>query len=164
MERDQWMTEVVKRLNHLIQLDFDAAGTYHQALGHCDDTAARTDLMSFLVDHERHITNTMRVIRELGGTPIDVHRDFKGAVLEGMTKLRSYSGTLGALRAMRMNEKITNRTYDRSANIYMPPLAVALVLEGLADERKHLTTIEMHIDRLARRGATIPVDQVGLRT
>ena len=147
-DHDKWINKVVDHLNKLIQLDYDAALTYKDALVHVDDAFVRADLEMFLRDHERHIMELTTIVRDLGGHPIEVHRDLKGAVLESLTKLRSRSGTLGALRAMRMNEKLTNRVYDREAGIYMPPIAQAIVMENLEDERRHLASIQGHIDRL----------------
>lgn len=147
-EHDRWIAKVCDQLNKLIQLDFDAACTYKEALLHIDDPIARADLHSFLADHERHVMEVTTIVRDLGGTPITAHRDFKGAVLETMTRLRS-RGTLGALRAMRMNEKLTNRSYDKALDLYMPPLGQAIVLENLKDERRHLAAIEAHIERLS---------------
>ena len=147
-EHDSWIAKVCDHLNKLIQLDYDAAQTYKLALEHIDDPLVWSDLQAFLRDHERHIMELSGIVRDLGGTPIDAHRDFKGVLLEGMTKLRSRTGTLGALRAMRMNERLTNRVYDRAADIYMPPIGQAIVMENLGDERRHLAAIEAHIDRL----------------
>jgi rubrerythrin len=147
-DHDKWIGKVVDHLNKLIQLDYDASLTYKDALVHVDDAFVRADLEMFLRDHERHVMELTSIIRDLGGEPIEVHRDFKGALLESMTKLRSRSGTLGALRAMRMNEKLTNRVYDREAGVYMPPIAQAIVMENLEDERRHLAAIQSHIDRL----------------
>lgn len=147
-EHDQWIAKVCDQLNKLIQLDVDAACTYREAISHIEDASARVDLESFLFDHERHIMELTSVIRDLGGTPIEAHRDFKGALLEGMTRLRS-RGTLGALRAMRMNERLTNRTYERALDTYMPPIGQAITIENLKDERRHLNAIEAHIARLA---------------
>src|SRR3954468_17973632 len=112
-KHDRWIHSVCDQLNKLVQLDVDAACTYREALVHVDEYDVRLDLQGFLADHERHIRQLGEVIRALGGTPIEAHRDFKGALLEGMTKLRS-RGTLGALRAMRTNERLTNRTYDHA--------------------------------------------------
>ena len=147
-EHDKWIANVCDHLNKLIQLDFDASKTYLLALEHCDDVEVRADLQAFLRDHERHVMELTSIVRDLGGTPIELHRDFKGALLEGMTRLRSRSGTLGALRAMRTNEKFTNRAYDKASSEYMPPLGQAIVMENLADERRHLAAIEAHIERL----------------
>lgn len=147
---DRWITKVCEQLNKLILLDFDAAGTYREALVHIEDPGARSDLHAFLGDHERHVLELTQVVRDLGRMPVEAHRDVKGMILEGMTKLRSRS-TLGALRAMRMNEWLTNRIYDRSAEFFMPPIGQAIVLENLADERRHLAAIESHISRLSGR-------------
>jgi rubrerythrin len=146
-DHDQWIAKVCEHLNKLIQTDVDAACSYREAIAHVDDASARYDLETFLFDHERHIMELTSVIRDLGGNPIQAHRDFKGAVLEGMTKLRS-RGSLGALRAMRTNERLTNRTYDRALDRYMPPSGQAIVIENLKDERRHLNAIEGHIARL----------------
>ena len=62
--------------------------------------------------------------------------------------LNAMGGTVGALRAMRTNEKLTNRSYDKALDFYMPPLGQAIVLENLKDERRHLATIEAHLERL----------------
>jgi hypothetical protein len=150
-KHDQWIAKVCDHLNKLIQLDYDAAGTYREALLHVDDPAVRSDLHTFLGDHERHVMELTSIIRDLGGTPIEAHRDFKGVILEGMTRLRS-RGTLGALKAMRMNEKLTNRAYEKASEVYMPPIGQAIVMENLNDERRHLAAIEAHIDRLEGNG------------
>jgi len=147
-KHDEWIAKVCDHLNKLIQLDYDASCTYREALLHVDDPAVRSDLHAFLGDHERHVMELTQIVRDLGGSPIAAHRDFKGRVLEGMTRLRSRS-TLGALRAMRTNEKLTNRAYDKACEVYMPPLGQAIVMENQSDERRHLAVIEAHIDRLS---------------
>jgi rubrerythrin len=159
-DHNQWIAKVCDHLNKLIQIDVDAACSYREAIAHVDDASARYDLESFLHDHERHIMELTSVVRDLGGNPIEAHRDFKGALLEGMTKLRS-RGSLGALRAMRMNERLTNRTYDRALDRYMPPIGQAIVVENLKDERRHLHAIEEHIARLTNTPIVdiVPRDQ-----
>jgi hypothetical protein len=157
-EHDRWISKVCDHLNKLIQLDYDAAGTYREAIRHVTDPSARIDLESFLFDHERHVMELSRVIRDLGGTPIEAHRDLKGALLEGMTRLRS-RGTLGALRAMRMNERLTNRTYDHALDVFMPPIGQVIVLENFRDERRHLAAIEAHIGRIAGKHVEVVPDR-----
>jgi len=143
--------DVIEHLNELIQLDFDAARTYEQALEHVDDPRVRDDLEAFRADHERHIAELTHVIEDLGGEAEDIQRDVKGVLLEGMTKLRSATGTIGALKAMRMNEKLTNRTYEKAVRAELPPLALGTVRRNLEDERRHLAAIEAHLGRLGER-------------
>ena len=140
---------LVEKLNDLIKLDFDAIVTYNHAIEHADDAHVRHDLELFRADHERHIGNLAKVIRACDGTPIDVHRDLKGVVLEGITTLRSRNGTLGALRAMRDNERFTNYTYRRASRIALAPIARVVVDQNYADEQRHLAVIQSHIERMS---------------
>ena len=139
---------LVHRLNSLVQLDFDAIASYEHAIEHCDDARVRRDLELFRGDHQRHIADLGKVIHALDGRPIDVHLDLKGVVLEGLTTVRSYGGTLAALRAMRTNERFTNYSYRKTASIALAPIARIVVAQNYADEQRHLAMIEAHIDRM----------------
>ncbi len=147
------MKDIVKALNELVQLDYDASKTYEQALEHIDDDLVRGDLRAFREDHLRHITELSAAIRDLGGEPIEPKRDVKGLVLESVTRLRAARGTAGALKAMRTNEKLTNRSYDKAAELSLPPAARGIVLANLDDERRHLAAIEAHIARVTAKPA-----------
>jgi rubrerythrin len=140
--------EIVDHLNDLRQLDYDAVQTYEIAIGAVDEDAVREDLAAFKRDHERHITDLGRVIAAHGGTPEELSRDVKGVLLEGLTKLRSVTGTLGALKAMRMNEQLTNRRYDEAVELALPADVLSIVSANREDERRHLAAIESHIDRI----------------
>jgi len=140
---------LVHKLNALIQLDFDAIVSYEHAIEHCDDRQVAHDLEAFRIDHQRHIYDLARAIRALDGTPIDVHRDLKGVVAESITTLRSRSGTLGALRAMRTNERFTNYTYRRAWNTAVAPIARVVIDQNYADEQRHLSVIQSHIERMS---------------
>ena len=136
-------------LNDLIQLDFDAVQAYKQAIEKIDDVVARSDLEVFQADHQRHIVELSQAVRMMGGEPEKVGRDLKGLLLEGLTALRSVTGTLGALRAMRTNERLTNRAYERALQEKLPSAAREVVLKNREDERRHLASIEVHIERLS---------------
>lgn len=139
---------LIHELNELIQLDCDASRTSEVALEYVDDEVARADLRCFMQDHLQHITDLRPAIAELGGTAIQPCRDLSGVLLEGMTKLRSVTGTLGALSAMRMNEQLTNRSYEKAMTEELPPEVRVVVERNLADERRHLAVIRAHLDRL----------------
>ena len=146
-EQPQNLDDLIDELNDLIRLDFDAVRAYDQAIEKIEDDDARDDLQQFKLDHERHITDLSEVVRSLGGTPED-GPDLKGVLLEGMTALRSVTGTLGALKAMRMNEKLTNRTYAKAVERPMPEHVRDVVMKNREDERRHLIGIKAHIARL----------------
>jgi rubrerythrin len=142
--------EIIKTLNDLIQLDYDAIKAYDQALDRVDeaDEEVRSDLELFKLDHERHVTDLAQVVRDLGGQHEEASRDVKGVLLEGLTALRSVTGTVGALKAMRMNEKLTNKSYAKASELQLSPIARMVVDRNLADERRHLAAIQTHIARL----------------
>ena len=140
--------ELVRKLNDLIQLDFDAIVSYDHAIEHCDEAQVRRDLELFRGDHMRHIADLGKVIRALDGEPINAHRDLKGIVLEGITTVRSLGGTVSALRAMRTNEKLTNRTYRKAADLALAPIARVVIDQNYADEMRHLAVIQAHIERM----------------
>jgi rubrerythrin len=152
----------IKALNELIQLDYDASKTYERALSSIGskDEVVRADLQAFMEDHLRHIRDLSRLVAELGGRPLDPKRDAKGVLLEVMTKLRGTTGTVGALKAMRTNEKLTNRTYERAVSAGYAPEVQPLIATHLADERRHLAGIEAHILRLTGEGLTIEEEDV----
>jgi demethoxyubiquinone hydroxylase (CLK1/Coq7/Cat5 family) len=66
----------------------------------------------------------------------------KGYLIEGFTALRSMTGTEGALKAMRTNEKITNKNYDKALSQDLPADVAAIVRRNRDDERRHLEYIE----------------------
>ena len=157
--------DIVKALNDLRQLDYDAIQTYEHALKHCDDDlVVKADLLSFKLDHERHIVELDVVIAAHGGAPIELHRDMKGLLLEGLTALRSVTGTLGALKAMRTNEKHTNATYDAAMEKAFPRDVLLVIVAALDDERRHLAAIEAHIERIEEDERTEEADRADHHT
>ena len=63
-----------------------------------------------------------------------------------MTALRSAFGNESALKAMRSNEEVTNKTYDDAlAEKAMPVHIRELVSKNRDDERKHLAYIEQRL-------------------
>jgi rubrerythrin len=150
---------VIEHLRALIRLDFDASRSYEQALEYVDDETVRQDFESFRRDHERHIVELTSVVEDLGVKVEEVTRDIKGVVLESMTKLRSITGTLGALRAIRTNEKLSSIVYAKANRLDLPPLALETVTRALEDEKRHEAAIEDHIARVAAEEQQIEVPQ-----
>jgi rubrerythrin len=142
-------TEILKELTSLCHLDIDAIHAYDQALKHVDVTHIKTQLTGFRDDHHRHVKDLSEIIRRLGGQPPSFSPDFKGFLIQGMTSARSMTGTEGALKAMKTNEQLTNRNYNKAAGMAFPSDIKTVVERGLADERRHLATIEQWIQTSA---------------
>jgi uncharacterized protein (TIGR02284 family) len=138
--------ETIKTLSDLCQLDIDAVYAYEQAIERIDHSEIRSNLESFKADHERHMNDLSQAIRDLGADPPERKRDFKGFLLEGFTALRGITGTEGALKAMRSNEKLTNRNYEDALSKDLPADVRELVRRNREDERRHLTYIERALE------------------
>jgi uncharacterized protein (TIGR02284 family) len=127
----------IKHLSSLIQLDVDAIQAYNQAIENTDVPEVRERLVEFRDDHERHVLNLSDEVRALGGEPPERKRDVKGFFIESFTAIRSRS-TEGALKAMRMNEELINRTYEKALAAELTDNARRLVREAYEDEQSHL--------------------------
>lgn len=138
-------SEVVNLLNDLIHLDIDAVRAYGQAIDNIKDTSARDMLVGFRGDHERHVNDLSAMVRNYGGEPAE-RPDLKGVLLEGMTAIRSAMGEVPALRAMRDNERLTNRRYAKALETPgLPDEVRSLIAANREDERRHLAWIEARV-------------------
>jgi rubrerythrin len=135
--------EIARKLSSLAQLDIDAEHAYGQAIDEIKEVAIRDRLSEFREDHKRHVAELIVAIRELGETPPEYKRDTKGFLMEGFTAIRSKTGTEGALKAMRSNEKTTSKTCEKARSWEVPQSVKALIEKNCADERRHLEYV-MH--------------------
>ena len=141
MERD----ELVRKLRALVKVDMDAVRAYDRAIEETDVPAVKKRFQSYRDDHQRHIRELSEVIRESGGEIPDMKQGIRGFLVRGFTDIRSRSGTYGALRAMRSNEKYTNIKYEDAAEWETGPLLKEIMFRNLDDERRHLNYIEQEI-------------------
>lgn len=134
---------LIKKLSKLVQLDIDTVEAYEQAIKRIDFAIIKNNLRRFRDDHKHHIAEINQLIISLGGNAVKETTDLKGILLEGLTVLRSMSGTEGALKAMKGNENLTNRTYDEVIALNELPEKVQLqLMKNRNDDRRHLAYIE----------------------
>ena len=136
-------------MNDLIQLDVDAFYAYSEVIKNITEIDIQQKMKEFQKDHERHIKDLSMELKELGGTPIKHNRDLKGFVIEGMTALRSLTGTKGALKAMVMNEGITNKKYKDALSYHGFTQEVRTLIQlNLNDEKRHLEYVKEKLKEL----------------
>lgn len=129
-------------LGNLAQLDIDASYAYTQALKNIEDKEIYNNIKDFRTDHEKHIQDLNKIMQFYGGTEYKKQRDLKGFLIEGFTLLRSSTGTIGALKAMETNEKITNKIYkDTLDKNYFPTDVRVIIEKNYNDEKRHLRYI-----------------------
>ncbi len=132
----------VEKLRSLAQLDVDAVGAYDAAIARVKEPLVRERLNEFRVDHVRHVQDLNAFIRRLGGEPVELRPDLKGAAMKGLTAMSSMMGTEAALVAMLGNEEFTNRAYDLAVNFEWSPEVRTLIEKNRRDEERHITWIK----------------------
>jgi uncharacterized protein (TIGR02284 family) len=137
----QDIDKLIEKLNDLIALDIDAVNAYETAIKRVEASDVRERLRGFQQDHERHI-------RDLSGCVVDLHgkprqkADTKGFFLKSFTAITSMMGDKAALAAMKGNEQLINRGYDKALEENWPPSVRTVIERNRADERKQLAFIE----------------------
>ncbi|WP_434386932.1 ferritin-like domain-containing protein [Melittangium boletus] len=135
------MKPEVEKLRSLAQLDVDAVGAYDAALARVREPLVRERLNEFRADHVRHVRDLNTFIVELGGEPLELRPDLKGAAMKGLTAMTSLMGTEAALMAMLGNEEITNRVYEMALHFEWSAPVRRLVQSHRRDEERHITWI-----------------------
>ncbi|HBA90037.1 MAG TPA: ferritin [Geobacter sp.] len=134
-------TEMLDKLNELIQLDVDAVEAYDHAVKHVDKDIKKR-FSAFQDDHRAHIRNLSELVQQLGGKPVHPSPDLKGYLMEGLTALMSLTGTGSALEAMKTNERKIYWKYDQAVQLDFPEDVMKLLRINHAQEARHLTYIE----------------------
>lgn len=143
-------------LHSLIELDFDAIEAYQTAIDRVDDAQVRVALEDFRSDHVRHVHELSRELSELGREP-PAGPNLKSVLTQGKVVLATISGDKGILRAMRSNEKETNRAYEKATERADLSTDLAVKLSNnLADERRHLNWIEDQLTTLGGVDEDLP--------
>lgn len=133
---------MLDRLNSLIQLDIDATYCYDEAIKRTEDRDIAATLQTYRGDHEKHIDDLSEIVTGNGGKAPKRTPDMQGLLLQGITALRSVTGTEGALKAMEMNEKKTNEEYGKAQDWDVSPSIHAVLERDLDDEKRHLEFVQ----------------------
>jgi rubrerythrin len=140
--------DLIEALSLLMQVDIDALHSYRQALDEIEDKIIRDRLQGFMAEHQHHIDHLADQIRAMDGQPPSLSKDFKGFVIEGFTALRSSAGTIGALKALKTTETLTNRHYANAVSLDFPAELKQKLRKHFTDEKIHLDYITLNLKAL----------------
>lgn len=139
--------EVTSDLNNLIELDYDAIAAYEAAIERLDSAPYKAKLAEFLADHKRHVEELGKAVRSAGGEPA-TKGDAMKILTKGKVVLADLAGDEAILKAMRANEEVTNTKYEDAVEAGHAEPVHAILVRGLADERRHkgwiATTLDNH--------------------
>lgn len=130
--------KVIKELNNLIELDFDAIAAYESAIERLENGAYKTKLGEFLEDHRRHVKELSAAVHDLGGEPAE-GADLKIVLTQGKVVIADIVGDdVTILKAMKLNEDVTNLKYEQALNKCSETEKLSeLLAANLEDERRH---------------------------
>jgi rubrerythrin len=146
---------LISLLQSLAQLDIDACHGYRRTVRRVAEDTVRVQLTSFWQDHERHVDVLAAEIHRLGGTPPAFERDAAGIVIDSFTRLRAATGTSGALKALKTNERLTNAAYAAALEENLPEGVREIIERNRADERRHFDYVRELLARPEHRGAPL---------
>lgn len=139
--------EIVKNLNNLIELDYDAISAYQAAIEKLENKGFKDQLHVFMQDHENHIVALSQLVSQKGGTPAK-GGDLKQILTKGKVIIAEPGGDKAILKAMRMNEEVTNKTYEKAVEKEYPEPYHGILSTNLKDERRHKEWLEAAIKTL----------------
>lgn len=140
--------DVLTLLKELVHLDYDAIEAYEAAIARLETPEFKERLAEFCEDHRRHTQNLGALIREMGEQPPE-GPDLKQILTEGKVRIAAIAGEKTVLGAMRMNEEVTNKTYEKALeHTAAGPDVRETLAANLEDERRHRRWIEDAIAQL----------------
>lgn len=139
-------SDIVKELKNLCQLDIDAVHAYNECLHHIDLPEVKRHIEQFRADHERHIKDLSAIIHSYKEKAPEFSPDLKGYMLDVFSKIRSLTGTEGALKSLKSGENLTNKRYAKAADTDFPANIKSVIERNYKDEQRHLAYVEDAID------------------
>jgi bacterioferritin (cytochrome b1) len=143
--------DLVRLVNSLIELDFDAVEAFQAAIDRLNGGSDRAKLHQFLEDHLRHISELSALVLVMGARPSDAP-NAKQIVTTGKVMLAGLMGDRAILAALRSNAVDLNKAYERAArrNDLTDRLRYAIE-SALADERRHKEWLEQRLGTIDSR-------------
>lgn len=128
----------IAELNDLLQLDHDAVGAYDIAIEALQSKTHEATLRRFKGDHERHIRELTHLIRERGGTAIQLPHLPSGIFKLAVQKAGSLGGGDAAvLLAFKANERQVRDKYRRAVERADDPEVRSILDRNADDEAAH---------------------------
>ena len=136
-------------LNDLLQLDHDAVGAYDIAIEALQSKAHEATLRRYKGDHERHIRELTHLVRERGGTPVQMPHVPTGVFKLAVQKAGSLGGGDAAvLLAFKANERQVRDKYRRAAERADDPEVRSILSRNADDEAGHYAWVVEALEML----------------
>src|SRR5690606_8019590 len=128
---------LIAELNDMLQLDHDAVQAYTIAIDNLENASYRETLVAFRGDHERHIEDLTRLIREHNGIPLELPHIPTGFFKRAVQRVGAMGGDKMILLAFKANERQVRDKYRRVAMMDHPPEVAEVLRRNAEDEQRH---------------------------
>ena len=139
---------LIAELADLLQLEYDALPVYGLAIAALRRAEYRDALADFRDDHQRHIRELTRLIRDLGGIRLPLPHLPTGLLKLAVQVAALPGGDRAILLAFKSNEWQSKAKYARHAGRAHPPEVAALLERNATDEARHYAWVCATLDEL----------------
>jgi rubrerythrin len=139
-------TALIAELNDLLRLNHDALQAYGVAIRSLRSDSYREAVARFRADHEGHVAELSRLVREYGGSPAEHPHLPTGAFKLAVQAIGAAGGDRAILLAFKANERQSRDKYRASASRSHPAEVTTVLSRHAVDEVRHyawaLTTLD----------------------
>lgn len=139
--------KVISKLSDLVALEYNAIETYEAAIERLENLDYRAKMTEFLGEHERHLMGLCDAIIQEGGTPPD-GGNYKQFLTKGPVIIAGIGGDKSVLKAMLLNEGLTNKLYENANDEIFPGYIQLMLKQALGDVRHHRVWIKSAREQL----------------
>jgi uncharacterized protein (TIGR02284 family) len=144
--------DVIRKLHHLIALEYDEAASTEAAAARLAD-ASRVEALRRVVDvHRRHTAQLSLLVHTLGGGAI-AHGDLPELVTTGRAVVAEVAGDRAILEALKHGEEGIARAYALTLALELPSRVHAVLEQHLRDTESFATLVTDVLGALPFRAA-----------
>jgi hypothetical protein len=150
MERstDDSQSTLLAGLNDLLQLDYDAVQAYTLAIESLSEERHQRSLIRYRGDHQRHTVELSRLIRRLGGEPLDLPHLPSGAFKLAVQAAGAAGGDRAVLLAFKSNDRQVRDKYRRAAEARHAPEVAEILCQNAEDEERHYAWVSEVLEEM----------------
>ncbi|HVE80029.1 MAG TPA: DUF2383 domain-containing protein [Gemmatimonadaceae bacterium] len=146
---------LVAELNDLLRLNHDALQAYALAISALESDTYRAAVEHFQSDHERHVGELARLVRQYGGTPAELPHASTGAFKLAVQGAGTLGGDRALLLAFKANERQSRDRYRQASRAEHPAAVAAVLSRHAVDEVRHYSWALATLDDVGAGADTV---------
>jgi hypothetical protein len=144
--------DVIRKLHHLIALEYDEAASTEAATARLADGSRGADLRRVVDVHRRHTAQLSLLVHTLGGGAI-AHGDLPEMVTTARAVVAGVAGDRAILEALKHGEEGIARAYALTLSMELPSRVHAVLAQHLRDAESFASLVADALGALPVRAA-----------